>query len=302
MSAMDGFTAKIRVGLLSAAIAFVLLPPPTIAQTMDHTKMKMPMPAQQPTPPEQSASDDHAAVAASEPRTPIPPVSDADRAAAFAEITLPMEHASLVNHFVLLDRLEVWDAGRTTGQTWDGLAWVGTDIHRLWLRSEGERVGSRTEAADLEALYGRSVSPWWDLLVGVKHDFQPGNAQDWLAIGVQGLAPYKFEMQATAYVGESGRTLARVEAEYELLLSARLILQPRVEINAYGKDDPQRGIGSGLGTSEIGLRLRWEWRREFAPYLGVVYERAYGNTADLRRVAGEATHDTRLVAGIRIWF
>lgn len=301
MSGMDGFTTLIRFGLLSTALVFALLPQPTRAQTMDHTKMKMPMPAQPPTPPAQSAADDHAA-AASEPRTPIPPLSDADRAAAFAELARPMEHASPVNRYVLLDRLETWDAGRATGQAWDGLAWVGSDLHRLWLRSEGERVGGRTEAADLEALYGRSVSPWWDLLVGVKHDFQPGNAQDWVAIGVQGLAPYKFEVQATAYVGESGRSLARVEAEYELLLSGRLILQPRVEINAYGKDDPQRGIGSGLSTSELGLRLRWEWRREFAPYLGVVYERAYGNTADLRRLTGDATHDTRLVAGIRIWF
>jgi len=139
-------------------------------------------------------------------------------------------------------------------------------------------------------------------VAGVKHDFQPGTSQTWAAFGVQGLSPYKFEVQATAYVGESGRTAANFEVEYETLLTNRLVLQSVVEMDLYGKDDPRRGIGSGLSTAEAGLRLRYEFTRRFAPYIGVVHERAYGGTADFRRAEGEDTNDTRVVAGVRIWF
>ena len=238
----------------------------------------------------------------SEPITPIPVVTDADRAAAFPELHLHMQHASAINSYVAFNRLEVWDADPGSGQAWEGKAWVGSDLNRLWLRSEGERIGGETEAADLEAFYGRSVSTWWDVLAGIKHDFKPGGSQTWAAFGVQGLAPYKFEVSATVYVGESGQTAANVEAEYELLLTNRLILQPLVELNAFGKDDPARGIGSGLSSLEAGVRLRYEIDRKFAPYLGVVHERVFGDTASLRRGEGEDTRDTRLVAGVRIWF
>jgi copper resistance protein B len=136
----------------------------------------------------------------------------------------------------------------------------------------------------------------------VRHDFEPQGSQDFAAIGVMGLAPYKFEVAATAYVGSSGQTAARVEAEYETLLTNRLVLQPLVELNFYGKDDPGRGIGSGLSTVEAGLRLRYEFTRRFAPYIGVVRERTFGATADFRRADGQDIDDTRLVAGLRIWF
>ena len=163
-------------------------------------------------------------------------------------------------------------------------------------------MGKHTEAADLEVFYGRAIARWWDVVAGVRHDFKPGASQDFVAIGVMGLAPYKFEMEATAYIGQSGQTAARVEAEYETLLTNRFILQSLVEVNAYGKDDQRRGIESGLSTAEAGLRLRYEFTRQFAPYVGVVHERAFGGTADLRDAAGEAVNDTRLVAGIRVWF
>ena len=207
-----------------------------------------------------------------------------------------------LHSFVLLDRLEAWDADHGKGQAWEAQAWIGGDLSRLWLRSEGERVDGHTESADLEVLYGRSVSAWWDVVGGIRHDFQPGSPQTWAAIGLQGLAPYKFEVQATAYLGESGQTAADIEVEYELLLTNRLILQPLVELEWHGKDDPQRGIGSGLGKVEAGLRLRYEFTRRFAPYVGVVYERAFGGTADLHEAAGEDTRDTRVVAGLRLWF
>ena len=200
------------------------------------------------------------------------------------------------------NRLEAWDADEGTGQAWEGVAWFGTDTDRLWLRSEGERVGGHTESADLEALYGHSVSPWWDVVAGVRHDFKPGDARSWAAFGVQGMAPYRFEVSATAYVGEGGQVAANVEAEYTLRITNRLILQPLVEVDLAAKDDPEYGTARGFTGIETGLRLRYEVTRRFAPYVGVVHERALGDTADLRRAEGEPTRDTRVVAGVRIWF
>lgn len=249
-------------------------------------------------------SMDHAAMtmAPTDPRTPVPPVTEADRAAA-----APPTHAhsvgdNAIHSYTLLNRLEGWNADSGAGFGWEGQGWVGTDLNRLWWRSEGERNDGSTESASLEMLYGRSVSTWWDVVAGVRHDFKPGDDQSFAVIGVQGLAPQKFEVQATAYFGERGQTAARFEAEYELLVTNRLILQPLLEVDLYGKSDPTRGIGSGLSTAEAGLRLRYEFTRRFAPYIGVVYERAFGNTADLRREAFERTDDTQVVVGLRIWF
>ncbi|WP_425510818.1 copper resistance protein B [Xanthomonas bonasiae] len=237
------------------------------------------------------------------PREPIPALTDADRAAAFPVLrTHTMLHAPSRTGYLLFDRLEGWDNDRGSGQAWEASAWYGGDIDRLWLRSEGERGGGRTEAADLEALYGHAVSPWWDLLVGVKQDVAPGDARTSAAFGVQGLAPYKFEVAATLYVGEGGSASARLEGEYDVLLTNRWILQPRLEAEAAFADDRAHGIGSGLSTVEAGLRLRYEISRRFAPYLGVVHERAFGTTADYRRDAGEAARETRVVAGVRVWF
>lgn len=236
------------------------------------------------------------------PRTPIPALSDDDRAAA---VPPSMVHASgdeAIHGYSLFNRLEGWDADPGTGLAWEGEGWIGTDLDRFWWRTEGERSDGRTESADLELLYGRAVSTWWDLVAGVRHDFKPGDSQSFAAIGVQGLAPQKFEVRATAYLGERGQGAARVEADYELLLGNRLILQPRLEANAWGKRDASRGIGSGLATAELGLRLRYEFTRRFAPYVGVVHERAFGNTADLRRDASESRDDTRIVVGLRTWF
>jgi copper resistance protein B len=254
------------------------------------------------------AAMDHAAMghgkaAPQSPLEPIPAVTDADRAAAFPDISHhAMQHAPAINSFVRFNRLEAWDADHGTGQAWEGSAWIGSDLNRLWLRSEGEREGGRTASSDLEAMYGRSVSPWWDLLVGVKQDFRPADSQTWAAFGVQGMAPYRFELSATAYVGSGGRTAATLEAEYDLLLTNRLILQPLIEAELSFNDDPQRGDGTGLSKIEAGLRLRYEFTRRFAPYIGVVHERVFGNTADHHRDEGEPVRDTRVVAGVRLWF
>lgn len=211
-------------------------------------------------------------------------------------------HGESIQRYVQFNRLEAWNADPGTGLAWEGQAWVGTDTDRLWLRSEGEQVDGLLESADLEVLYGRPVSRWWDLVAGVRHDFAPGGSRDFVAIGVIGLAPYKFEVAATAYLGQSGQSAARVEVEYETLLTNRLVLQPLVEMEINGRDDPRRGIGSGLSTVEAGLRLRYEVTRRFAPYVGVVHERAFGRTADFRKDDGHAARDTRIVAGARIWF
>ena len=240
--------------------------------------------------------------APSQPLEPIPPVTDADRAAAFPQLMHHMEHAPGFNTYVLFNRLEATDGDHGRGQAWEAQAWFGGDINRLWLRSEGERADSEVESADLEVLYGRSVSPWWDVVAGVRHDFEPGPSRTWAAFGVQGLAPYMFEVSATGYVGESGHTAANIEVEYEVLFTNRLILQPLVEVEFHGKDDAARGIGAGLSKAEAGLRLRYELRREFAPYVGIVRERSFGRTADYHRAEGEPFDDTKVVAGVRIWF
>ena len=262
-------------------------------QPMDHSTMAMPM---------DHSSMPGMSMAPKEPITPIPALTDADRAAAVPPSGGHTAHDNSIQSYTLIDRLETWNADQGIGVEWEGQSWIGTDLNRLWLRSEGERIDGRTESADLEVLYGRSVATWWDVVAGVRHDFKQGGSQDFAAIGVMGMAPYKFEVEATAYLGQSGQTAARFEVEYETLLTNRLILQPLFEVNLYGKDDPCRGIGSGLSTVEAGLRLRYEFTRQFAPYIGVVRERAFGGTADLRRADNEGIDDTRIVAGLRIWF
>ena len=234
--------------------------------------------------------------------TPVPAVTQADRDAAFPDVHAHHLHGTSVQSYWLLDRLEVSDADNGTALGWEAMAWVGGDIQRIWLRSEGEAVDGRIEHGDMEVLYGRSVRPWWDVLAGVRQDVGEGPSRTWAAFGVQGLSPYKFEVAATAYIGQGGRTALRAEAEYDTLLTNRLILQWRAEANAYGKADPLAGIGSGLSTVEFGARLRYEITRQFAPYFGVEHDRAFGNTADLRRNAGHDAGDTRVVAGVRAWF
>ena len=138
-------------------------------------------------------------------------------------------------------------------------------------------------------LFGRQIARWWDLVAGVRQDFEPGPARTWAAFGVQGLAPYWFEIELTGYVGAEGRTQQRGEVEYELLLSNRLVLQPQFEVELIGKSDPERGIGAGISTTDIGVRMRYEFKREFAPYVGVLWRNKWGKTADFAEVAGEST-------------
>jgi copper resistance protein B len=230
----------------------------------------------------------------------IPPITDADRAAAFPDVMGHTVHDNAINYFVLFDQLE-WRTGRDQVGEWEALGWVGRDIDRIWFRSEGTGQRDGVHHGEAHVFYGRAVRRWWDVLAGVRHDFGEGPNRTWAGVGVQGLAPYWFEVHATAWIGESGRTHVRLETEYEFLLTNRLILKPLVEIDVHGKSDVARGIGAGLSSVDTGLRLRYEFRREFAPYVGVTWDRKFLGTADLARRAGERTSGARLAVGLRLW-
>jgi copper resistance protein B len=256
-------------------------PPATTTPHEDHAGHEMPAPAERPA--------------------FIRPITDADRAAAFPEVSGRPAHDNAVHAFLLFDQLE-WQVGRgVAGASWDSAGWVGTDRDRFWFRTEGEGADGRLEVAQAQAFYGRAVARWWDVVAGIRQDVRPGSAQTWAAIGVQGLAPYWFEVEATAYVGASGRTEVQLETEYELPLTNRLILQPRVEVEFYGQSDPGRGLGAGLSSAEAEIRLRFEIRREFAPYVGVAWSSTFFGTAARARAAGERASGARLVLGLRFW-
>lgn len=280
------------------------------ASEMDHSAMGHDMPPEEPASEMDHAAMGHGAADADStdlppdaaPLEPIPQVTDTDRAAAFPDVAGHAVHDTSVHWFALVDRLETWGEDEGTPIAWEGSGWIGTDLDRAWIRTEGEALDGSVESANVEVLYGRAIARWWDAVVGIRHDFGDDPSQTFAAVGVIGLAPYMFEVEATAYVGESGQTGVGVEAEYETLITNRLILQSVIEAQAWGKDDPARGIGSGLSKVEGGFRLRYEFTRKFAPYIGIVRERVFGGTADLRNAQGAEVDDTRFVIGLRTWF
>ena len=203
---------------------------------------------------------------------------------------------------VILDQVEMRDTSGDNAFSWDAQGWMGKDLRKFWFKTEGERAGGETEEAELQFLYSKAIASYWEIQFGVRHDFKPSPSQSWAVIGVQGLAPYFFETDIALFIGDSGRTALRFESEYELLLTQRLILTPEIEVNIYGQEDAELGIGSGLSDLELGLRLRYEIRREFAPYIGVNWLKLFGDTEDFAKIAGESTSDVQLVIGLRVWF
>ncbi len=202
----------------------------------------------------------------------------------------------------LVDNLEAVRAnGKTTG-SYDAMARIGRDYDKLVIKAEGEVANGKIQESRTEALWSHAFAPFWDSQLGVRLDSGVGPSRTWLAFGVQGLAPYWFDVSATAYAGSGGRSALRLSAEYELLITQKLVLQPRVEANFYGKTDAQRGVGKGLSDVTSGIRLRYEFSRQFAPYIGVERASRFGSTADLARAAGEPASVTRYVAGVRFWF
>jgi copper resistance protein B len=170
------------------------------------------------------------------------------------------------------------------------------------IKVDAEQVKNDLEELELQARYSRAISPYWDFQVGVRQDQKPKPVRNWLAIGFSGLAPYFFEVDSTLFVGESNRLGFRLKAEYEAMLTQRWVLSPEMELNLYSKDDAATGVGSGLSNTRFGLRLRYEIRREFAPYIGVTWNKLYGNTADFAKAAGGSVESSQIVAGIRAWF
>jgi copper resistance protein B len=210
-------------------------------------------------------------------------------------------HDRAINFKVLFDQLEAQLVHGEPGLRWDSRSWIGRDRNRIHVRTEGEAVDGVLDTAEAQVLFGRSINPWWDVVAGVRFDARPDPAHTWGAIGIQGMAPQFIDLQATAYIGQSGHIDARIEAEYQLLITNRLILQPLVELSLSGKDDPDRGIGAGLSTGEVGFRLRYEFTRELAPYAGVVWHKKLFGTGDAAREAGQDAGGWHLVGGLRWW-
>lgn len=266
------------------------------------------------------AADPHAGHQMPATETPQPPVAPPPAAAfggpahaadaafdprlmAEAREAMRKEHGAMTTHSFLVDRIEARIVNGRDGYLWDAQGWIGGDIHKLWVKTEGEgSFGRPIDQAEVQALWSHAIDPWFDLQLGARRDFRPIPQRTHLVLGVQGLAPYWFEIDAAAFLSNKGDVTVRLEAEYDQRITQKLILQPRVEFDVAAQDVPELGIGSGLSAAEAGLRLRYEFVPEFAPYVGVEYERAFGDTADLRRAAGDETSGWSLLIGLRTWF
>ena len=201
----------------------------------------------------------------------------------------------------LFDQFEA-RIGTENSFRWDGEAWVGTDTNRLWFKSEGTVTNGTVGDGSHQALYDRPLTTYFDVQAGIRYDIDSGPSRGWAALGIQGLAPQWFDVEVTLYASDSGHFAARFETFYELLLTNRLILEPQIELNFYSKSDPGRGTGSGLSDLDAGLRLRYQFTRKFAPYIGVVFEDKFGGSAAFARRQGETVNDARFAVGIRSWF
>ena len=188
------------------------------------------------------------------------------------------------------------------GYEWDSEAWYGGDINRLWLKSEGEGASGVIERVEAQALYSHAIDPYFNLQGGFRYDFKPNPSRVYATVGVEGLAPSFFDVEGALFLSNKGELMARAEGYYDQRITQRLILQPRVELNFAGQSSRDIGVGSGLSDAEVGLRLRYDIRREFSPYIGVQYQRAFGKTRRYLRDDGENAGGLELVAGIRTWF
>jgi copper resistance protein B len=213
----------------------------------------------------------------------------------------PVQDQEIFAH-VIFSQLEGRTSGTDNEFRWEGQGWVGTDFDKLWIKSEGTLQGNGTlDDGQHQFLYDRAITTFFDLQGGLRSDIDTRPTRNWAAFGIQGLAPYFFDLEVTGYVSGQGHLAAKLEASYDLLLTRRLILQPQIEVNVYSKADRARLVGPGFSDIDTGLRLRYEFSRKFAPYLGVVYEGKFGQTANFARRAGESTSDFRFVFGVRLW-
>lgn len=260
-------------------------------------------PAPVPEKEQQHEHAQHAMSPAAAQASPFPEPTAAERAAAFPDLGgMDMSEHMVEDPKVASLRVDQLETGQDHALGLNFRASLGGSYDKLLLRGEAEKPRDERSHGDTELLWSHATGPWWDRVIGVRSDFGDGPSRRWLALGVVGLAPYKFEIEATAYVGESGRLAGRVEGEYEILLTNRWILQPKLEANLYSKDDVENGIGRGLSDAGFGLRLRHEFSPQFAPYLGYAWSRKFGPSADLAEAAGESPSDHGWVAGLRFWF
>ena len=245
------------------------------------------------------------------PQGATPPVPTDHAAEAFydsavmarARAAMLKESGGIAFSQLMVDRLEYHAQKGGDGYRWKGEGWIGGDINRLLIKSEGEgEIGNTLESAELQALYGRAIDPWWNIVGGIRQDFRPQPQRTYATIGIEGLAPYWFEVEGQIFLSDSGDAHLRLEADYDQRITQRLILQPAVEVNFAAQNVPELGIGSGLSDVELGLRLRYEIAHEFAPYLGINWERKLGDTARYARAADERVSAASLVAGVRFWF
>lgn len=246
--------------------------------------------------------------AGNEPAPAAPADNAADRLFSPAEMDaardqLRREHGGSRVAMLLLNVAEYQVRSQRDGYRWDGEGWFGGDINRAVVKSEGEgAVGGDVDDAELQLVYSRAISPYFDLQGGVRYDFEPNPSRTYGTIGFEGLAPYWFEIEGALFLSERADLLARLEGYYDQPITQRLIVQPRAEFNFAAQDVRENEIGSGVSDVELGLRLRYEIRREFAPYLGVSWQRKVGDTARFARREGERVSSTSLVLGIRTWF
>ena len=205
------------------------------------------------------------------------------------------------------EQLEAGFNGDSNPVSWDISSWVGADWNRLWFKSEGD-VPTNERAVEFEAqlLYSRLIAPFWELQVGVRTDVlaEPGNraGRAQLVLSVQGLARYWFELEPAIFISHRGDVSARVRASYDVFITQRLIFQPDVEFNVAIQSVPEFGVGAGFNDLQIGLRFRYEFVRKFAPYLGMNWQRSFGQTARMARTNGVSARDLRGVLGLRVWF
>ena len=205
---------------------------------------------------------------------------------------------------VKIDQLELRSQDGDALLVWEGQGRIGTDDDKLALKTEGEyfRAEGKVENAEVQLLYQRLISDFFDAQVGIRHDFKPDPSRTFGVIGINGLAPQWFEADASFFVSQKGDASVRLEAEYDILLTQRLVLEPSAEINLAFSDDRKTGVGSGLSDVELGLRLRYEFEREFAPYVGINWEQKVGTTANFASDEGEDTNVLSVVAGVRVFF
>ena len=269
----------------------LVLPPKADPAPMDHSMHSVAELPEGPPPPEAFEGPQHAA----------DEIYGADRMAE-ARATNHATHGDMLTGTLMAERLELRIADGQEAYLWDLQGWYGGDIDKFVVKSEGEgEFGETVEDAEVQALWGHAIGPFFDLQAGVRLDLEP-ETRGHLVLGVQGLAPYMWHVDGAVFLSDRGDFTARLEGEYDQKITQRLILQPRVELELAAQDIPEREIGAGLTKIETGLRLRYEIAREFAPYVGVGYEAKIGQTADMAKAAGEDPDGLALLFGIRAWF